>query len=187
MAKHRDLTWSQLSTHLDLRLAIGILAVVALVAALGGFAHSTQAQISITGEDGWVYGVPLDVHWTDAGGVWHEGDRPASLPPVGEVPAPVTFAATLVTINGMTWRPVVWVSCHNRSRVGTPFFRMRGRLACAARLRSSSTLGFVELPSEPIPGAKETLEGKADQDRGSRRSALGPHTHEFQVDALLDQ
>jgi hypothetical protein len=127
MATDRDLTWSQLSTHLELRVAIGILAVVALVAALGGFlvgtnrsgvsiysgkAYSTQAQISITGEDGWVYGVPLDVHWTDTGGVWHEGDRPVCLPPVGDVPASVTFAATQVTVKGMTWRPVVWVSCH---------------------------------------------------------------------------
>jgi hypothetical protein len=113
---------------LVLRPAIAVLAVVALVAALGGYlagtnrsgvsiytgkAHSTQAQISITGEDGWVYGVPLDVHWTDAGGVRHEGDRPVCLPPVGDVPAPITFAATQVTVNGMTWRPVVWVSCGN--------------------------------------------------------------------------
>ena len=128
MAEHRDFTWSQLLTRLDLRLAIGVLAVVALVAALGGYlvgtnrsvvsiytgkAHSMQAQISITGEDGWVYGVPLDVHWTDASGVWHEGDRPVCLPPVGDVAAPVTFAATHVTVNGMTWRPVVWVSCRN--------------------------------------------------------------------------
>jgi hypothetical protein len=128
MAEHRDFTWSQLSTHLDLRLAIGVLAVVAVIAGLGGYvigtnrsgvsihtgkAHSVQAQISITGEDGWVYGVPLDVNWTDASGVWHEGDRPACLPPVGDLPAPVTFAATQVTVSGMKWRPVVWVSCRN--------------------------------------------------------------------------
>jgi hypothetical protein len=126
MAEHRTFAWSQLSTRLDVRLAIGVLAVVALVAALGGYlagsnrsgvliyagkAYSTQGQIAITAKDGWVYNVPLDVHWTDAGGVWHEGDRPVCLPPVGEVPAPVTFAATQVTVNGMTWRPVVWVSC----------------------------------------------------------------------------
>src|ERR1700716_1861422 len=78
-----------------------------------GKAHSMQAQISITGEDGWVYGVPLDVRWTDASGVWHEGARPVCLPPVGDMPVPVTFAATQVTVNGMTWRPVVWVSCRN--------------------------------------------------------------------------
>jgi hypothetical protein len=128
MAEHRDFTWRQLSTHLDLRLVIGVLAVVALVAGLGGYligtnrsgvsihtgkAHSVQAQISITGDDGWVYGVPLDVNWSDASGGWHEGDRPVCLPPVGDVPAPVTFAATQVTVSGMTWRPVVWVSCRN--------------------------------------------------------------------------
>ncbi len=109
-------------------MAIGVLAVAALVAALGGYlvgtnrsgvsihtgtAHSVQFQISITGEDGWVYGVPLDVFWTDASGVWHEGDRPVCLPPDGDLPAPVTFAATQVTVNGKTWRPVVWVSCRN--------------------------------------------------------------------------
>lgn len=128
MAEQRDFTWSQLSTRLDFRLAIGVLVVVALLAALGGYlvgtnqsrvsihtgkAHAAQAQISITGEDGWVYAVPVDVQWTDASGVWHEGDRPACLPPVGEVPAPVTFAAIQVTVNGRTWRPVVWVSCRN--------------------------------------------------------------------------
>ncbi len=126
MVEHRQFTWSQLSTRLDLRMAIGVLAVVALVAALGGYlvgtnrsgvsihtgkAHSVQFQISITGEDGCVYSAPLDVHWTDASGVWHEGDRPVCLPPDGDLPAPVTFAATQVTVNGMTWRPVVWVSC----------------------------------------------------------------------------
>jgi hypothetical protein len=128
MAEHRNFTSTQLSTRMDLRLAIGVLAAVAVVAALGGYlvgtnrsgvsihtgkAHSVQAQISVTGEDGWVYSVPLDVPWTDAGGVRHEGDRPVCLPPVGHVPAPVTFAATQVTLNGMTWRPVVWVSCRN--------------------------------------------------------------------------
>lgn len=75
MAEHRDFTWNRLSTRLNLRLAIGVLAVVALVAALGGYvvgtnrsgvsihtgkAHSVQAQISITGEDGWV----TTFHWT---------------------------------------------------------------------------------------------------------------------------
>jgi hypothetical protein len=128
MAEHGDFTWNRLSTRLNLRMAIGVLAVVALVAALGGYlvgtnrsgvsihtgkAHSVQAQISITGEDGRVYSVPLDVFWTDASGVWREGDRPKCLPPDGDLAAPITFAATQVTVNGMTWRPVVWVSCRN--------------------------------------------------------------------------
>jgi hypothetical protein len=128
MAEHRNLTWSQLSERLDPRLAVGVLAVVVLVAALAGYlagsnrsrisiysgkAYSMQGQIAITAKDGWVYNVPLDVRWTDASGVWHDGDRPVCLPPVGEVPAPVTFAATQVKVNGMTFRPVVWVSCPN--------------------------------------------------------------------------
>jgi hypothetical protein len=128
MAANRTFTWSHLSARFDLRLAIVVLAAVGLVAALGGYlvgsnrpavsiytgkAYSTQGQIAIAAKDGWVYNVPLDVQWTDASGVWHEGDRPVCLPPVGEVPMPVTFAATQVTVNRMTWRPVVWVSCHN--------------------------------------------------------------------------
>jgi hypothetical protein len=107
------------------RLLIGSLAV-AIIAAAGGFlagsnrssvtvytgtAHSTEAQISITDKDGWVYSVPLDVNWTDASGTWHEGSRPDCLPPAGDLAAPITFAATQVTVQGITWRPVVWVSC----------------------------------------------------------------------------
>ncbi len=128
MAEKREFVWNRLSTHLNVRVALGVLAAVALAGALGGYlvgtsrsgisiytgkAHSTTLQISLIGEDGWVYDVPLDVHWTDAGGTWHEGDRPKCLPPDGDLPAPVTFAATQVTVNGMTWRPVVWVSCAN--------------------------------------------------------------------------
>jgi hypothetical protein len=76
-----------------------------------GKAYSTDAQISITGEDGWVYSLSLDVNWTDSNGTWHDGSRPDCLPPAGNVPGPITFAATEVTLNGITWRPVVWVSC----------------------------------------------------------------------------
>ena len=107
------------------RLLIGAL-VVAILAAAGGYiagfnrnsvtvctgkAHSTEAQISITDKDGWVYSVPLDVNWSDAGGTWHEGSRPDCLPPSGDLTGPITFAATEVTVSGITWRPVVWVSC----------------------------------------------------------------------------
>jgi hypothetical protein len=107
------------------RAAIGALAV-AILGATGGYlaganrdavslhsgkAYSTPFQISITGEDGWVYDVPLDMNWTDGSGTWHQGGRPDCLPPTGELTAPVTFAATEVTVNGVTWRPVVWVSC----------------------------------------------------------------------------
>lgn len=76
-----------------------------------GMAHSAQDQISITGEDGWVYNVPLDVKWTDANGAWHENGRPDCLPPSDTLLGPVEFGATQVTVSGRTWRPVVWVSC----------------------------------------------------------------------------
>ena len=100
--------------------------VVGAVAAAGGYlvgthrdtvslqagkAYSTPFQISITGDDGWVYDVPLDTNWTDASGTWHQGSRPDCLPPSGELARPVTFATTLATLNGRAWRPVVWVSC----------------------------------------------------------------------------
>ena len=79
-----------------------------------GKAYSQQAQISITGNDGWVYSVSVDdVNWTDSTGSWHQGGRPDCLPPSGELAAPITFAATEVTVSGVTWRPVVWVSCHS--------------------------------------------------------------------------
>lgn len=107
------------------RAVIGALAV-AILAAAGGYlagahrdtvsihagkAYSTPFQISITGEDGWVYDVPLDMTWIDANGTWHQGSRPDCLPPSGELAGPITFAAGEVTGNGETWRPVVWVSC----------------------------------------------------------------------------
>lgn len=77
---------------------------------LTGEAHSAEGAISIeTGE--WTYGVPLDgVSWTDANGSWHDDGRPECLPPSQET-FPVTFAAVEVTVEGVTWRPVVWVSC----------------------------------------------------------------------------
>jgi len=114
-----------MTSRLKTRLVIGALSV-ALLAAAGGYlagvhrnsvtvytgkAYSTDAQISITGNDGWVYSVPLDVSWTDASGTWHEGSRPDCLPPTGDLTGSITFAATQVTVRGITWRPVVWVSC----------------------------------------------------------------------------
>lgn len=77
---------------------------------LTGVAHSAEGAISIEAGD-WTYGVPLDgVQWTDTNGTWHEDGRPECLPPV-EGTVPVRFAAVEVTVDGVTWRPVVWVSC----------------------------------------------------------------------------
>jgi hypothetical protein len=71
---------------------------------------SAEGAISIEAA-GWTYGVPLDgVRWIDGTNTWHEDGRPECLPASGTT-LPVTFAAVEVTVNGATWRPVVWVDC----------------------------------------------------------------------------
>lgn len=57
---------------------------------------------------GWTYAVPTQVRWVDAAGTWHDG-RPACLE-AGMV-SQIRFATVEVTIDGATWRPVVWVAC----------------------------------------------------------------------------
>ena len=77
---------------------------------LRGEAHSAEGAISIETGD-WTYSVPLDgVQWVDVEDIWHDEGRPECLPPMDR-PATVTFAAVEVTIEGTTWRPVVWVDC----------------------------------------------------------------------------
>ena len=77
-----------------------------------GMGYSAIGAISLTGaDDRWVYGVPLDVSWTDARGNWHERGRPECLPPTGVEVGPINFAATDVHVGGVRWRQVVWVSC----------------------------------------------------------------------------
>ena len=57
-----------------------------------------------------VNAVPLEgVNWVDAMGSTHESGRPECLAP--GTSREVKFAAVAVTIEGRTWRPVVWVSC----------------------------------------------------------------------------
>lgn len=101
-------------------LAVVAIAVVAMVAfllarasavtVLSGEAHSADNAISIFTDD-WTYSVPLEgVTWVDTNNTWHEQGRPECLPPSTET-IPVTFATVQVTIEGATWRPVVWVSC----------------------------------------------------------------------------
>ena len=71
---------------------------------------SAEGAISIEA-DGWTYGVPLDgVRWVDTSNTWHEDGRPDCLPAAGTT-LPVTFGAVEVTVEGTTWRPVVWVDC----------------------------------------------------------------------------
>lgn len=62
--------------------------------------------------DTFAYAIPVDnVLWRDANGAWHDGQRPACLPVGPQRVAGVTFASVDVTIEGHSWRPVVWVSC----------------------------------------------------------------------------
>jgi hypothetical protein len=75
-----------------------------------GEAGSAEGAISIEA-DGWTYSVPLDgVMWVDTLNSWHESGRPDCLPPTGAT-RPVTFGAVDVSVEGVQWRPVVWVSC----------------------------------------------------------------------------
>jgi hypothetical protein len=71
---------------------------------------SAEGAISIEA-DGWTYGVPLDgVVWIDSNNTRHDDGRPECLPAAG-TELPVTFGAVEVTVQGSTWRPVVWVDC----------------------------------------------------------------------------
>jgi ribose 1,5-bisphosphokinase PhnN len=71
---------------------------------------SAEGAISIEA-DGWTYGVPLDgVRWIDETNTWHQDGRPDCLPAAGTT-LPVTFGAVEVTVEGVGWRPVVWVDC----------------------------------------------------------------------------
>lgn len=77
---------------------------------LTGQVHAAEGAISIETGD-WTYGVPLDgVRWVDAAGTVRESGRPDCLAP-SATGTRVAFAAVDVTVNGSTWRPVVWVSC----------------------------------------------------------------------------
>ena len=64
---------------------------------------------SITTSD-WTYGLPTaGVSWVDRQGSLHDGGRPDCLAP--GTSTRVRFAAVNVEVNGVTWRPVVWLSC----------------------------------------------------------------------------
>jgi hypothetical protein len=58
----------------------------------------------------WTYGFPAGVDWMDSRGVWHTGgETPECLSTDRSVM--VRFASVEVTIDGTTWRPVVWIDC----------------------------------------------------------------------------
>lgn len=81
----------------------------AQVAARTGQASAAEGAISVE-VDGWTYNIPLDVVWIDELGTWHDSGRPACLQPGAIVPA-LRFGSVTATIDGTTWRPVVWVDC----------------------------------------------------------------------------
>ncbi len=100
-------------------------AAVAVLAALGGYwigssrvaafeavgtAHSTATQIGVEGDD-WSYNVPLHVRWTDAGGGWHEGERPRCLPPSDTPLDGIRLTVVPVEARGAGFRQVVAVHC----------------------------------------------------------------------------
>ena len=80
---------------------------------------SAQGAVGCTLRDGWDVSVPLDVAWTDAGGVFHEDGRPDCLPPTGRgSKRPVRVPWTAVDAGGgVEWRQVVWVGAETSPRL----------------------------------------------------------------------
>jgi hypothetical protein len=68
-------------------------------------------SISTVAIDGWTYGIPSDVAWTDAAGSFHPNGRPDCLPKATELIGPITFATVDANAGGVSWREVIWVSC----------------------------------------------------------------------------
>jgi len=60
----------------------------------------------------WTYGFGRDVQWVGQGDVWHDAGPPDCLPPGSSVEG-VKFAAVDVSIEGVGWRPVVWIDCRS--------------------------------------------------------------------------
>ena len=96
----------------SLVIAVGIGAVAGRATAVTthqAVPMSAEGAVSIEA-DGWTYGVPMDVAWVGADGSFHDGGRPDCLPPGGTDQA-VRFASVDLSVQGVGWRPVVWVSC----------------------------------------------------------------------------
>ena len=74
-----------------------------------GMAQSAEGAISVE-SDGWFYGIPMDVAWTDRESSFHDRGRPDCLPP-SAAPIPIRFSAVEVTAGDVQWRQVVWVDC----------------------------------------------------------------------------
>jgi hypothetical protein len=75
-----------------------------------------RADVNETGDGGsittsdWTYGLPTEgVSWVDRQGSLHDRGRPECLAP--GTSTQIRFAAVNVEVDGVTWRPVVWLSC----------------------------------------------------------------------------
>jgi hypothetical protein len=64
----------------------------------------------ITG--GWTYAFYSDMAWTDAHDAYHDNGLPECLPPLSSV-EDVRFAWVEVSVEGSTWRHVVWIDCRS--------------------------------------------------------------------------
>jgi hypothetical protein len=80
-----------------------------------GQAHSTGNGGGSIITDGWTYGFPADIAWTDVNNSYHEGGLPDCLPPLSIVEG-VRFAWVEATVEGTGWRPVIWVDCRGVSQ-----------------------------------------------------------------------
>jgi hypothetical protein len=67
-------------------------------------------QLTVT-YDGWHYGATLTVPWIDEQGTWHDDGWPACLERLKS--QPIRFQARSVTVEGMSWRPIVAVDCRS--------------------------------------------------------------------------
>jgi hypothetical protein len=60
----------------------------------------------------WAYAYGDGVEWLDAEDVWHGEGMPECLPP-GPSVENIRFAWTEITVEGVRWRPVVWIDCQS--------------------------------------------------------------------------
>jgi hypothetical protein len=78
-----------------------------------GRADTTEGGGGSISTDDWTYGFSADVDWIDEAGSRNSGSQPECLR-AGES-VNVRFAATEVTVEGITWRPVLWIDCRTAS------------------------------------------------------------------------
>lgn len=99
----------------------GCLAAAAALTGCGTTASSPhiqtgRADVNAAGDGGsistsdWTYALPMEgVTWVDRQGTLRDRGRPECLAPGTSID--VRFAAVEVSVEGQTWRPVVWISC----------------------------------------------------------------------------